>query len=140
MTLPLPALLIAGSSLIVLALGSVHLLFTFWGTRLHPRDATLMTAMQHGLPVITRETTLWKAWIGFNASHSYGAMLFGLMYTYLAVAQPRLLLGSPFLLVLGAALLGAYLHLGFSYWFSVPFRGVALASVLYAAAVLVRVT
>lgn len=138
MTLPLPALLIAASSLIVLTLGSLHLLFTFWGTRLHPRDATLMAAMQHGLPVITHETTMWKAWVGFNASHSYGAMLFGLIYTYLAMVQPRLLLDSPFLLALGAALLGAYLHLGFSYWFSVPFRGIAVASLLYATAVVLR--
>jgi hypothetical protein len=27
---------------------------------------------------------MWKAWVGFNASHSYGAILFGLVYGYLA--------------------------------------------------------
>ncbi len=28
--------------------------------------------MQQVSPVITRQTTMWKAWVGFNASHSYG--------------------------------------------------------------------
>jgi len=34
----------------------------------------------------------------------------------------------------GLALLGGYLFLGKTYWFSVPFRGIVLASALYLAA------
>jgi hypothetical protein len=48
-------------------------------------------------PVISRETTMWKAWIGFNASHSLGAILFGLVYGYLALAHPAFLFPIPFL-------------------------------------------
>jgi hypothetical protein len=30
---------------------------------------------------------MWKAWIGFNASHSFGLILFGTVYAYLALAH-----------------------------------------------------
>lgn len=88
--------------------------------------------MQEGRPQLTRETTLWRAWIGFNASHSLGAIVFGLIYGYLALAAPQLLFGSRFLLALGAATLGAYMMLGRRYWFSIPNRGILMALCLYA--------
>jgi hypothetical protein len=85
--------------------------------------------------VITRETTVWKAWIGFNASHSLGAMLFGAVYADLALAHPAVLWSSPVLLASGGALLAAFAWLARRYWFSVPFRGVVLALLLYLAGV-----
>jgi len=39
---------------------------------------------------------MWKAWIGFNASHSLGAVLFGQVYGYLVLAHAPMLLSSPF--------------------------------------------
>jgi hypothetical protein len=30
-------------------------------------------------PMLTRETTMWKAWIGFNASHSSGITFIGVI-------------------------------------------------------------
>lgn len=57
--------LVAASAAIVLLLGLVHLLYTFHGAKLHPRDATLMVAMRQVSPVLTRQTTMWKAWVGF---------------------------------------------------------------------------
>jgi hypothetical protein len=85
-------------------------------------------------PVITRETTMWKAWVGFNASHSFGAILFGLVYGYLALVHPAFLFQSVFLLVLGLILLGGYTFLGVRYWFSIPLRGILLSLTLYASA------
>lgn len=124
--------LVAASAATVLALGLLHLVFTFHGRRFHPRDPAVQTAMQRTTPFITRDTTMWKAWIGFNASHSYGVMFFGLVWGYLALWQPGVLAQSRFLQVLGLALLGAYAHLGWRYWFSIPFRGIVLALALYA--------
>jgi hypothetical protein len=49
--------------------------------------------------VLTRQTTMWRAWIGFNASHSMGAVFFGLVYGYLALLHVELLFRSPFLLI-----------------------------------------
>jgi hypothetical protein len=129
-----PAIMTASAG-VILALGVAHLVLTFRGRKLHPRDGELEARMREVSPVITAETTMWKTWIGFNASHSYGAILFGLVYGYLAIAHGALLFGSPFLLVLGIAFLFAWLFLGVRYWFSVPRRGITLATLLYALAV-----
>lgn len=133
---PIPSLLIAASAVILFVLGALHLWFTFVGNKLHPRDASLRERMEQVPPVLTRQTTMWKAWVGFNASHSYGALLFGAVYGYLALAQGAFLLQSHFLLALGLLLLLAYAVLGKLYWFSIPFRGIILATALYAAGLL----
>jgi len=119
------------SSLIILTLGTIHLVYTFWGKKLTPRDQTLRIRMTEVSPVITRETTMWKAWVGFNASHSYGAILFGLIYGYLAAAHREVLFNSPFLLAVGLALLAGWLFLGKVYFFSTPFRGIVIATICY---------
>jgi hypothetical protein len=124
---------VAASAAIVLVLGLLHLIFTLRGTRLHPRDAGTLQAMQQSPLRITRETTVWRAWIGFNASHSFGLLLFGAIYGYLALAMPTALFGSVFLCLIGGALLLGYVVLARLYFFSVPFRGVVLATMLYAA-------
>jgi hypothetical protein len=100
----LASLLLAASALIIFTLGVMHLVLTFRDTKLHPREADLEAKMKEVSPVITRETTMWKAWIGFNASHSYGAILFGLVYGYLAVFHTAFLLRDPFLLIVGLLL------------------------------------
>ena len=96
--------------------------------------------MKYVSPVITRQTTMWKAWIGFNASHSYGALLFGAVYGYLAIVHSAFLFQSRFLLLVGLALLGGYVFLGKVYWFSVPFRGIVLSTALYLAALVITWT
>jgi hypothetical protein len=93
--------LMTGSAGVFLALGIVHLVLTFRGTKLTPGDPALQQSMQQGSPVLSRETTMWKAWIGFNASHSFGSILFGLLYGYLALSKSNFLFRSPFLLLTG---------------------------------------
>ena len=129
----LASTLIAASAAVTALFGSVHLLYTFNGTKLHPRDKNVMLAMEHTFPVITRETTVWRASIGFNATHSMGLMLFGVIYGYLALAHPAVFWQSPFLLALGLIVLAAYLVVAKLYFFSIPFRGIALATALYVA-------
>lgn len=119
------------SATIILALGTVHLIYTFWGTKLTPRDPALQMSMEQISPVITKETTMWRTWIGFNASHSMGAILFGLIYGFLALQHGSLLFNSPFLLIVGLLMLGGFFALGKLYWFSVPFRGISLALICY---------
>lgn len=126
--------LVAASAAIILMLGLIHMLYTFHGPKLQPRDAALQARMKEVSPVLTRETTMWKAWIGFNASHSYGAILFGLVYGYLALVHSALLFQSPFLLLTGLALLTGYVFLGKRYWFSIPYRCILLSTVLYLSA------
>ena len=130
----LPSVLIAASAAIIFTLGAFHLWYTFRGNKLHPRDPELRARLEQVPLVLTRQTTMWKAWVGFNASHSLGALLFGTIYGYLAVVHGALLLQSWFLLSLGLLTLVAYAFLGKRYWFSVPFRGILLAAVIYAGA------
>jgi hypothetical protein len=86
--------LFAVSAAIVLILGTLHLTFTFRGQRFDPRNAELLVPMKEVCPFITRQTTIWRAGQGFHASHSFGAMLFGLVYLYLALEPTHFLLGS----------------------------------------------
>jgi hypothetical protein len=128
-------ILILLSAGIILMLGVIHLAYTFRGSKLTPRDPALQVSMSQTSPVITRETTMWRCWVGFNASHSMGAILFGLVYGFLAVAHAQMLFDSIFLLVVGLAMLGGLFALGKVYWFSIPFRGIAVALVCYLAGI-----
>lgn len=119
------------SAAILFALGSIHLVYTFWGPKLTPRDPALQARMREVSPVISRETTMWKTWIGFNASHSLGGLLFGLVYGYLALVHPEFLFRSGFLLGVGLCVLGFYVFLGKAYFFSVPFAGLLAAFAAY---------
>ena len=126
------SLLIATSAAVLGSLGGIHLVYTYHGNKLHPRDPAVREAMERSNPVITRQTTVWRATKGFNASHSLGIIALALVYGYLALWRPAVLGGSPFLLALGMAVLLSYLALARRYFFRVPFGGVALACVLYA--------
>ena len=123
------------SAAIILALGLIHLAYTFRGPRFNPRDPSLKAAMRRVSPVLTRETTMWKAWVGFNASHSMGAMLFGLIYGYLALSHSEILFRSHYLLGVGLTMLGGLAVLGRLYWFRIPFVGICAATVSFVAAI-----
>ncbi len=130
----LPAhLLIAAGAAVLAILGALHLLFTYRGPRLQPRDPAVRAAMEQATLVITRETTVGRAVKGFNASHSLGLITFGVVYGYLALARPQVLADSAFLLALGLGVHLAYVVLARRYFFRVPLRGAALAGLLYAA-------
>jgi hypothetical protein len=130
--------LIAASAAITLLLGLMHLLYTFYGPKLLPRDPELQMRMQAVSPVITRQTTIWRAWIGFNASHSFGLILFGTVYGYLALVHRDFLFQSAFLLAVGLILLFGYVFLSRSYFFRIPLLAVLLASFLYVSGLIVN--
>jgi hypothetical protein len=123
------------SASIVLTLGVSHLVYTFSGPNLTPRDRALQVSMSQVSPVITKETTMWRCWVGFNASHSMGLILFGLVFGYLALAHGQLLFQSPFLLVVGLAMLGGLVVLCKVYWFSAPFTGISISLACYLASI-----
>jgi hypothetical protein len=132
----IPISLMTLSALVILTLGTLHLVYTFRGPKLTPRDPALQARMTEVHPVITRQTTMWRAWVGFNASHSMGAMLFGLVYGFLGNAYPEILFQSPFLLAVGLAMLGGLAVLGKVYWFRIPYTGIAIALVCYVASII----
>ena len=128
--------LMVASAGIILLLGTLHLIYTFHGPKLLPRDPALQAAMKEVHPVITRQTTMWRAWMGFNASHSMGAILFGLVYAFLALYHAELLFHSAYLLAVGFAMLAGLFVLGKVYWFRVPFIGIGTSLLCYVISIL----
>lgn len=116
---------------IILTLAVIHLVYTFWGPTLTPREPALQVSMSQISPVITKETTMWRCWVGFNASHSMGLILFGLVFGFLAIAHGEILFQSPFLLVVGLAMLGGMVVLCRLYFFTVPLIGVSISLACY---------
>ena len=104
-----------------------------------PRTPSVMGRWNRAAKVITRETTVWRAWIGFNTTHSMNLILFGLFYGWLALAAPDVLFGSWFLKLVGLGMLAAFVALARRYFFRVPFRGVVLATALYLAGLTIAV-
>jgi hypothetical protein len=132
--LPAKILMVLSAS-IIFSLGVLHLVYTFCGPKLRPRDSALQISMSQIAPVITKETTMWRCWVGFNASHSMGLILFGLVFGFLALAHGQLLFQSPFLLVVGLAMLGGFVVLSKVYWFSAPFTFTSISLACYVASV-----
>jgi hypothetical protein len=128
-------LLMVLSASITLTLGVFHLIYTFRGPLLTPRDPALQISMSQIAPVLTNETTMWRCWIGFNASHSMGLILFGLVFGFLALAHSQLLFHSPFLLVVGLAMLGGFVVLCKLYFFSAPLTGISISLACYVASI-----
>jgi hypothetical protein len=123
-------LLLLGASIFGV-LGGLHLAYTFFSHKLLPRDPAVIDAMKSTSPVLTRQTTVWDAWIGFNASHSLGAILFAVFYILLGVQHPQVLVQSTSFAVLGVATGAAYLWLAHAYWFRVPFLSIAIATACF---------
>lgn len=98
---------------------------------LSPRDPALREAMARERVLLTRRTTLWLAWVGFNLSHSLGAVLFGavvvLIGRSLASFQAQAGVFLPFAVLVSAI----YLVLGIRYWFRTPIIGLSLASACF---------
>jgi hypothetical protein len=123
------------SASITLTLGVVHFVYTLWGPKLTPRDRALQISMSQISPVITKETTMWRCWVGLNVSHSMGLILFGLIFGFLAVAQSQILFQSRFLLIVGLAMIGGLVGLCKIYFFSVPFAGISVSLACYIASI-----
>ena len=126
-------ILIGASAAIILFLGSVHLAYTFFTPKFNPTDGQVETAMKRVAPRISSDLTMWKAWVGFNISHSLGLLLFGLIYGYLSVCRWDVLQGSYFLAALGLLVLSGYVVLARVFWFSAPLIGVSVATSFYIA-------
>jgi hypothetical protein len=130
-------LLYAAGGAIFCVLGALHAVTMLMDLqrprRLVPGDPTLIAAMAGSRVRLAGDATdMWRAWVGFNLSHSLGALLFGAM----AIAWPVVAAGHAALAWLPAAVAALYLAIGLRFWFSVPNAGIAAATVAFAAAAL----
>lgn len=124
-------ILISASAAIGLFAGTLHLHATFFSPDFKPQDPELEARMKEVSPNFTSQTTMWKAWIGFNAILSLGLMLFGLLYGYLAIFQFDLLQQSLFLLLVGVIFLASLVVLFKRFTFYLPVMIFSISLVLY---------
>jgi len=94
-------------------LGALHALYTFLDMRnprrIVPDDPAVITAMQNSTIRLTRgESTMWQGWVGFNLSHSLGALMFAAA-CFIVTACFRIFAFSPWALFALAAVSALYL-------------------------------
>ena len=123
-------LIIIGASIFGV-LGSIHLIYTFFTNKFEAYDSAVTEAMKETSPVLTRETTIWRAWVGFNASHSLGAMLFCGIYVPLAVSHFIVIEQSVWFSTLPVLISLSYLALAKLYWFKIPLTGLMISTVCF---------
>ncbi len=133
------AMLYAAGGTIFCVLGTLHAVYMLIDVqrprRLVPDDPALIAAMAGSRVRLAGDATdMWRAWIGFNLSHSLGALLFGAT----AIAWPGIAAGHVLLAWLPAVVAAVYLTIGLRYWFKVPNAGIAAATVAFAAAAWLR--
>jgi hypothetical protein len=127
----LPQILIVLGAALLGLLGVLHLFYTFFSNKFDARDPAVSSAMKATSPVLTRRTSLWNAWIGFNGSHGLGVVLFAATYLVLALGHMSVLRESAALTWLPVAGSAAYLALAKRYWFRTPLIGVAIATLCF---------
>src|SRR5262249_11241052 len=100
--------------------------------RLAPVDPSVVHAMANSALRLSRgRTDMWRAWIGFNFSHSLGVLLLAALAVWAGSRINALPIGSiPAVTLIGCL----YLVLALRYWFRSPAIGVAIGTGCFATA------
>ena len=93
----------------------------------------LREAMARDTILLTRRTNMWLAWVGFNLSHSLGAVLFGVVVVLIGRSQATFEAQGAVFLPLATLVSGTYLVLAIRYWFRAPIVGITLSPLCFAA-------
>ncbi|MCF2910069.1 hypothetical protein L1285_17280 [Pseudoalteromonas sp. DL2-H2.2] len=120
-------LFITGASIFGL-LGLLHLIYTFFSKKFDPYNLAVKEAMLNTSPRITKQTNMWQAWVGFNASHSLGAIFFAAFFIPLCINHFDVVAGSLWFSILPSVVGVSYLLLAKKDWFKVPFTGILVSS------------
>lgn len=73
--------------------------------------------MEASSTILTDKLTMWKSWVGFNATHSSGAMFTGVVNFYLAYRYFNLLQTDIFFPIITLLMMGFYVWVAWKYWF-----------------------
>jgi hypothetical protein len=119
---------------IFLFLGSLHLYYTFFTNKFSTKNKNAEIEMKNTHPLLTKDTTIWKAWIGFNASHSSGVIFIGLINIILVLQYFPVIQNSVLLHLLNIITTVFYCWLGKKYWFRIPFTGILVSAFCFLAA------
>jgi len=123
-------LMILGASIFGI-LGLIHLIYTFFSNKFDAYDSSVTEAMKGTSIVLTKDTTIWNAWIGFNASHSLGVLLVAGFYIPLAIFNFDVMRESLWFSVLPAVIGFSYSILAKKYWFKIPLAGISISTLCF---------
>jgi hypothetical protein len=117
-------------------LGGLHAIYTLLDERnpqrLAPVDPSVAQAMAKSSLRLSRGgTDMWRAWIGFNFSHSLGVLLTGALGIWAGSRIKTFPAGIMSVLTLIGCV---YVFLALRYWFRIPAIGVAIGTTCFAAA------
>src|SRR5258708_671918 len=117
-------------------LGGLHAIYMLLDLRnprrLVPVDPSVAHAMANSaLRLSGGGTDMWRAWIGFNFSHSLGVLLLAAVAIWAGTRMRMVPVGIAGALTLVGCV---YLALALRYWFRAPAIGVAIGTGCFAAA------
>lgn len=127
-------------SVIIAVLGCMHLYYTFFTDKFSSRNEKAVEEMKTSFPILTKEMTIWNAWISFNATHSSGAIFIGAINFYLAVRYFTILQSDHFFFLFNILTMGFYVWIGGKYWFKTPFIGALTVLICFIASYLLTMT
>lgn len=117
-------------------LGTLHVIYTLLDLRnprrLVPADPSVAQAMANSAVRLSGGgTDMWRAWIGFNFTHSIGVLLFAALAIWAGARINRLPAGiMPALTLIGCV----YLVVAVRYFYRSPAIGIAIGTGCFAAA------
>ena len=124
-------ILLAFGGTILFVLGALHGILTLrdlWTPRsFTPADDAVRLAMQGAQLAFNPRANLWRAWLGFNLSHSLGLVLFGGGLVLLAWLHFSAFAASHLLQGLAVGVAALYLVLALRFWFWAPALGAGLS-------------
>ena len=124
--------------LVLLLLGTVHVVLTPQRpgerTGLSPVDPADEDSMARARTHLSDCMDMWRAWVGFNLSHSLGVSLLGLTVLLVGRTSASFAFNAAVFLPLAVMVSFAYLGLAVAYWYRAPVVGVGLAVALFVSA------
>jgi hypothetical protein len=134
-------ILLTFAGTLILLMGSGHFALTLrdvWKpSAFTPADDSVRLAMQRSQLRFNSRINLWDSWLGFNLSHSMGAMMFGGALLFAALAHLDAFLHSPLLQMAALLIPAVYLAVALRFWFWGPVLGISIVFSCILGAVLI---
>ena len=127
------------AAIFITLMGLSHLAGTLLTKGMHPRAPELIVDMEVAPLNLTNKLTMWKAWIGFNATHSCGIIFMGIINYYLAWKHFGLLEQDH--MFAGLTVAGVLLYALFAriYWFKGVFILLLIAFLIFMAGAILMI-
>lgn len=85
-----------------------------------PPDAALRQAMQESSVRFHPNINLWKAWLGFNLTHSLGLIFFGGAFLHVGIFEPKIFAALPLAQAVAVLVSAIYSVISLKFFFSKP--------------------